>query len=120
MFIRHQQHPDIEFDTAAGQHEPALVHDFSDRAGPFKTVLPALIAGAGQDEEQVLMVTSPLSELLDTTIWLHREPEFKDRVVVDEAHRPFFEAVKASLAAAMAKLEQIEFVKLDDEEEEDA
>jgi len=120
MFIRHQQHPDIEFDTAAGQQEPALVHHFSDRAGPFRTALPVLIAGASQDEEQVLVVASPLSEILDTTIWLHREAEFKDRVVVDEVHRPFFEAVKASLVAAMAKLEQVEFVKLDDEEEEDA
>jgi len=117
MFIRHTQHPDIEFDPSAGQQEPNLVHHFSDRAGPFKTALPVLIAGAGQDEEQVLVVASPLSELLDTTIWLHRETEFKDRVVVDEVHRPFFEAVKASLVAVIAKLEQIEFAVLDHDEE---
>ncbi len=120
MFIERQQHPAIEFDEAAGQLEPTLVHFFSDRAEPFKTVLPLLVAGAAQGEQRVLVVTSPLSEVVDETIRLHRDPEWKDRVVVDEAHRAFFDAVKGSMAAAIAKLEQIEFVKLADDEDEGA
>lgn len=117
MFIERQHHPIIEFDPDAGQHEPTLVHFFSDRAAPFKTVLPELIAGAAQGQQRVLVVTSPLSEVVDETIRLHRDPDWRDRVVVNEAHSAFFEAVKVSLAAALAKLEQIEFVKPDDEEE---
>lgn len=37
--------------------------------------------------------------------------------MVDEAHRKFFHAMKVSLSMAIAKLEQIEFVQLNDEEE---
>jgi hypothetical protein len=36
--------------------------------------------------------------------------------VVDKRQRAFFEAVKLSLAEAMAKIEQIEFVTVDDDE----
>lgn len=115
MFIERLQYPTIEFDPEADQESPTLVHYFSDRAEPFKTVLPLLIAGAAQGEQRVLVVTSPLSEVVDETIRLHRDPDWKDRVVVDEALRPFFDAVKVSLAAAMAKLEQIEFARLDDD-----
>lgn len=63
MFIK-KQHPWVEFSQADGQDAPALVHYFSDRCDPFKTVLPQLIAGAGGDEERVFVVESPLSELI--------------------------------------------------------
>lgn len=64
----------------------------------FKTVLPQLIQGAASDEERVFIVESPLSELIDQTIALHREPDWPDQVVVDERYRAFFEAIKLSLA----------------------
>lgn len=118
MFIKKQQRPSIEFDPEDGQHAPALVHYFSDRCDPFKTVLPQLIAAAGGDTEVVFIAESPLSELLDETIRVYSEPDWPDQVVVDERHRAFFEAVKVSLAQAMAKIDQIEFAIIDDEADE--
>ena len=109
MFIKKQQRPWVEFSPEDGQDAPALVHYFSDRSDPFKTVLPQLAEGAGKEEEHVFVVESPLSEILDETVGLYREPEWPDRVVVDKRHRAFFEAVKLSLAEAMAKIDQIEF-----------
>ena len=119
MFIKRQQHPSIEFIPAEGQQEPHLVHYFSDRGDPFKSVLPQLMEGAGKDEEQVFMVESPLSELVNWTIDLNRHQDFPDRVLVDERHRAFFEAVKASLLKAAATIDGIEYAQLDDDEEED-
>lgn len=98
---------------------PTLVHCFSDRADPFKTVLPLLIEGASLDEERVFVVESPLSEILDDTIWLHKHPDFPDGVVIDEKHRAFFEAVKLSLEQAIAKIDQIEFAVIDEDEDDD-
>ncbi|VXC71335.1 hypothetical protein [Massilia sp. 9I] len=112
MFIKAQQHPDIEFNPAGGQTEPTLVHHFSNRGDPSKSVLPVL---AGAEGEQVLVVQSPLAELVDWTIQLHAHPDFPGRAVVDQKHRAFFEAVKASLDQVTAKLEQIEYVALDDD-----
>lgn len=120
MFIERLQYPTIEFDPDAGQESPTLVHYFSDRADPFKTALPLLIEGAGQDEQRVLVIASPLSELLDETIRLHRHADFLDQVVIDRKQRPFFEAVKASLAEAMAKIDRIQFAAVEDEEADDA
>jgi hypothetical protein len=120
MFIERLQHPTIEFDLDAGQELPTLVHYFSDRADPFKTVLPLLIEGSGQDQERVLVIASPLSELIDETLRLHRQPDFVDQVVVDRKHRPFFEAVRFSLTEAIAKIDQIQFAAIEDEEEDDA
>ena len=117
MFIKKQQRPWIELNPEEGHRAPALVHYFSDRCGPFKTVLPQLIEGADGDEERVFIVESPLSELVDETIVLHRELDWPDRVVVDERHRAFFEAVKLSLVQALAKIDQIEFVEIDDDED---
>jgi len=116
MFIKRQQRPWIEFNPVENQEAPALVHYFSDRCDPFKSVLPQLIAGAGGDEERVFIVESPLSEIIDETIGLHREPDWPDQVVVDERHRAFFEAVKLSLAQALAKIDRIKFVAIDDGE----
>lgn len=45
MFIKKQHHPWIEFSPEEGQKAPTLVHYFSDRCDPFKTVLPQLIEG---------------------------------------------------------------------------
>lgn len=118
MFIRRQQHPSIEFIPAEGQQEPHLVHYFSDRGDPFKSVLPLLAEGAGQDEERVFMVESPLSELVNWTIELNRHQDFPDRVLVDERHRAFFEAVKQSLLAAAAKIDGIEYARLDELDED--
>lgn len=118
MFIKRQQHPSIEFIPAEGQQEPHLVHYFSDRGDPFKSVLPLLIEGIGQDAERVFMVESPLSEVVDFTIQLNRLQEFADRLVVDEKHRAFFEAVKRSLLTAVAKVDRIEYIRLDDDDEE--
>jgi hypothetical protein len=117
MFIERQQHPTIEFDLAAGQQEPTLSHFFSNQVDPFKAELPVLAEGG--DEERVLVVSSPLSELLDETIRLHRAAEFPDMLVVDEQHRAFFGAVRASLQQALAKLDRIQFAVLDDEEEDE-
>ena len=117
MFIKRQQHPSIELIPEEGHSEPTLVHYFSDRGDPFKSVLPLLVAGAGQDDERVFMVESPLSEIADWTIDLNRHPDFRDRAVVDEKHRAFFEAVKVALSRAIAKIDQIEFAALDDDEE---
>lgn len=113
MFIKKEQRPWIEFDPEAGQLAPTIVHYFSDRCDPFKTVLPQLIEGASQDEERVFVVESSLSEIIDETIALHREPESKDRVVIDEKQRVFFDAIKLSLVQALVKIEQINFVEID-------
>lgn len=118
MFIKTEQRPWIEFSPDEGQEAPALVHYFSDRCAPFKTVLPQLIEGAGQDKERVFVVESPLSEIIDETIGLHRHPDWPDRPVVDDRQRAFFQAVKLSLAQAIAKIDQIEFAVLDDDEED--
>ena len=116
MFIERQQHPTIEFDPSAGQDEPAISHFFSNQVEPFKTALPLLVAGG--DEERVLVVSSPLSQLLDETIRLHRAAEFPDILVVDEQHRAFFAAVRASLQQALGKLDGIQFAALEDEDED--
>lgn len=118
MFIERLQHPTIEFDPDAGQESPTLVHYFSDRADPFKTVLPVLIEGTGQDQERVFVVTSPLSQIIDETLRLHQHPDFIGQLVVDENRRPFFEAIKLALTQAIEKIEQVQFVTLDDEEED--
>lgn len=118
MFIEKQQRPWVEFSHEEGQQAPALVLYHSERCDPFKTVLPQLIEAAGGDDELIFVVESPLSEILDETIALHREPNWPDRVVVDERHRAFFEAVKLSLAQAMAKIDEIEFATLDDEDDD--
>lgn len=118
MFIRRQQHPSIEFIPAEGQQEPHLVHYFSDRGDPFKSVLPLLVEGAGQDDERVFMVESPLSEVVNWTIDLNRHQDFPGRVLVDERHRAFFEAVKASLTRAIAQVDGIEYARLDEPEED--
>ena len=116
MFIERQQHPTIEFDPSAGQTEPTLSHFFSNQVDPFKSELPVLAAG---DEERVLVVSSPLSQLLDETIRLHRAAEFPDMLLVDEQHREFFDAVRASLEKALAKLDGIQFAALDDGDEDE-
>ena len=54
-----------------------------------------------------------MGEILNETIGLHREHDWPDRVVVDERYHAFLEAVKLSLAQALAKIEQIEFVAID-------
>lgn len=119
MFIKRQQHPTIEFAPAEGQQEPHLVHYFSDRADPFKSVLPLLVRGADENDERVFLIESPLSEMVDWTIELNRHMDFPDRVVVDQKHRAFFDAVKRSLRVAAAKIERIEYASLDDEDGED-
>ncbi|MGG7603562.1 hypothetical protein [Massilia sp. BKSP1R2A-1] len=116
MFIERQQHPAIEFDEAAGQLEPTLVHYFSDRGDPFKSVLPLLIEGAGQDDERVFVVESPLAQVVNWTIELHKHP---DLPLVDERHRAFFQAIRSSLEQAIAAVDRIEYAKLDDDEPED-
>lgn len=118
MFIKRQQHPSIELVPEESHQEPHLVHYFSDRGDPFKSVLPLLIEGAGQGDERVFVVESPLSELVDWTIQLHAHPDFQNRTLVDERHRPFFEAVKQSLTQVMIKLDQIEYARLDHEDED--
>lgn len=118
MFIEQQHRPWIEFDLEDGQEAPTLVHYFSERCDPFKTVLPQLIETVGEDKERVFVVESPLSEILDETIGLLRHPDFDDRAVVDERHRAFFEAVKLSLGQALAKIDQIEFVAIDEDEDD--
>ena len=40
-------------------------------------------------------------------------------MVVDERHRAFFAAVKLSLGEALAKIELIEFVALDEDDDAD-
>lgn len=120
MFIKTHQQPTIEFNPNEGQVSPTLVHFFSDRADPFKTALPQLIAGADQADESVLVVESPLSEIMDWTIELHRHPDFLGQVVVDEKHRAFFDAAKSSLAEAAAKIDRIQFAAIEDEEDEGA
>lgn len=119
MFIKRQQHPSIEFIPAEGHEGPHLVHYFSDRGDPFKSVLPLLIEGTGQDDERVFMVESPLSEVVDWTIDLNRHVDFPHQVVVDEKHRAFFEAVKRSLLAAVAKVDQIQFAAVDEDVSDD-
>ena len=115
MFIERHQHPAIEFDPEAGQQAPTLEHYFSDRADPFKTVLPLLIDGMGQDQERVLVVTSPLNEIVDETIRIYRESAFPGLVVVDQAQQPLFDAIRRSLVEAIAKLDRIQFVPIEDE-----
>lgn len=116
MFIKRQQHPSIEFSPAEGQQAPTLVHYFSDRGDPFKSVLPLLIEGAGVDDERVFVVESPLAEVVNWTIELHRHP---DLPLMDERHRAFFHAVRASLEQAIAAVDRIQYAKLDDDEPED-
>ncbi|KFC61966.1 hypothetical protein [Massilia sp. LC238] len=118
MFIKRQQHPSIEQIPEEGQLEPHLVHYFSDRGDPFKSVLPLLIEGAEQEEERVFMVESPLSEVVDFTIQLNRHQDFPDRPVMDEKHRAFFDAVKRALLEAAAKVDQIEYARLDEPDED--
>lgn len=118
MFIKKQHRPWIEFNPEDGQQVPTLVHYFSDRCDPFKTVLPKLIEGAGQEDERVFIVESALSQVANETIDLHRHPDFPDQVVVDERHHAFFAAVKQSLAEAIAKIEQIQFAAFDDEDDD--
>ncbi|SFD82999.1 hypothetical protein [Massilia yuzhufengensis] len=113
MFIERLQHPVIEYDLTADK-PPTLVHYFSDRAEPLKTALPLLVAGG--DEEHVLVVASPLAEIVDGAIWLHRSDEFADMVVVDQRQRAMFAAVRAALLEAVAKIEGIQYANLDDEE----
>lgn len=117
MFIKRAQHPSIEFNPDQGQSAPTMVHYFSDRGDPFKSVLPLLSEGAGQEDERVFMVESPLSEVVDWTIELNRHQDFPGRAVVDQKHRAFFEAVRQSLAEAMVKLDRIEYAALDDEDD---
>lgn len=116
MFIERLHHPTIECDPGAGQ-PPNLVHYFSNRAEPLKTALPILTAGG--DEEHVLVVASPLAEVVDGLIWLHRSDEFTDMVVVDQRQRPMFAAVRAALLEAAAKIDAIQYANLDDEDDED-
>ena len=116
MFIERQQHPTIEWDKATGQPEPVLTHHLSDRAEPFKTVLPKLIEGAEKGEERVLVITSPLSEIIDETIRLHCNQDCGDEVVVDYKHWAYFEAVRSSLLRALQKVDQIKFDSVDDED----
>jgi hypothetical protein len=120
MFIERQHHPAIEFDPDAGQVEPVLAHYLSNKVDPFKSALPLLLDGAGQDDERVFMVESPLSELVDWTIELNRHIDFPERVAVDVKHRAFFEAVKRSLLEAAAKIDRIEYAALEEEEGDDA
>lgn len=68
----------------------------------------------------MFVAESPLSELIDETIVLHRNPDWPDRPVVDERQRAFFKAVKLSLTQAIAKIDQIEFVTIDDDENGDS
>lgn len=116
MFIKRQQHPSIEFSPQEGQQAPTLVHYFSDRGDPFKSVLPLLIEGAGAEDERVFVVESPLAEVANWTIELHKHP---DLPLVDERHRSFFKAIRASLEQAIAAVDRIEYAKLDDDEPED-
>ena len=113
MFIEKLQHPTIELDPSAGQLEPTLVHYLSSEVEPLKSALPVL-AGA-EEAERVLVVASPLSELADETIRLHRHPDHANLVVVDEKHRAFFEGVKQSLLEAVAKIDRIEYAALDED-----
>lgn len=117
MFIEKSLHPTIEFDPASDQPEPVLVHFLSNKVDPMKSALPLLAESA--EEERVLVVTSPLGELVDETIRLHRHEDYRDMVVVDEKHRAYFAAVRASLARALAKLDQVQFAAMDDEDEQD-
>jgi hypothetical protein len=117
MFLKKQQRPWVEFSFEEGHQVPTLVHYFSDRCDPFKTVLPQLIEGAEAGDERVFVVDSPLSEIIDETISLHRYSDWPDRVVVDERQRAFFEAVKLSFAEAMAKVDQIEYAINDEGED---
>lgn len=119
MFIKTHQHPTIELNPDEGQASPTIVHFFSDRADPFKTALPQLIAGADQADESVLVVESPLSEIMDWTIELHRHPDFPDQVIMDKSQRPFFDEVKRSLLAAVAKIDGLQYAAIDDLDEED-
>jgi hypothetical protein len=115
MLITKLQRPCIEFNLAEGHQAPTLVHCFSNRADPFMTVLPQLVAGTGLDEERAFVVESPLSEILDDPIWLDKHPDFPGGVVIDEKHRAFFAAVKLSLEQAITKIDQIEFVVTDED-----
>lgn len=117
MFIKTHQPPTVEFNVDDGQSSPTLVHYFSDRADPFKSALPVLIEGAGQEGERVMVVESPLSDIMDWTIEVRRHPDFPDRVIVDEKDRAFFDAARASLTQAIAKIDSIEYASLDDDED---
>lgn len=115
MFIKRQQRPSIEFSPEEGQQAPTLVHYFSDRVDPFKSVLPQLLEGAGREQEHVFVAESPLADIVDWTIELHKHP---DLPLVDEQHRAFFQEIRASLEQAIAKIDRIEYAKLDDDEGE--
>ena len=115
MFIKRQQHPSIEFSPEEGQQAPTLVHYFSDRVDPLKSVLPQLLEAAGREQEHVFVAESPLAEIVDWTIELHQHP---DLPLVDERHRAFFQAIRASLEQAMSKIDRIEYAKLDDDDED--
>lgn len=115
VFIEQPNHPMIEFDPAAGQQEPMLAHYLSNQVDPFKSALPVLAEGG--EEERVLVVASPLSQLMDETIRLHRHTDYPTMMVIDEAQRPFFDAIRASLLQALAQVDQIQFARMDDEEE---
>lgn len=116
MFIERQQHPTIEFDPAAGQEEPTIAHYFSNLVDPFKSALPLLTEGG--EGERVLVVSSPLSQVVDETIRLHRHEDYPAMVVVDEKRRAFFDEIKSSLQQALAKLDQIQFAAMDEEDED--
>ena len=94
MFIERQQLPTIEYDPAAGQQEPVLAQYFSNAVELLKSPVSLLVHSEG---ERVLVVTSPLSQVVDGAIRLHRRPDFADLAVVDNKHRAFFEAVKAAV-----------------------
>lgn len=113
MFIKREQHPSIEFNPTEGQQAPTLVHYFSDRGDPFKSVLPLLIEGAGQDDERVFVVESPLAQVVNWTIELHKHPDLH---LVDERHRAFFQAIRSSLEQAIAAVDRIEYARLDDQD----
>ena len=116
MFIERLHHPTIEWNQAAGQAEPVLVHYLSDRVEPFKTVLPRLIEGHAKGEDRVLVIASPLSQIVDATIRLHQHPDSGGMVVVDYEHWTYFEAVRESLLHAINKIDQIQYAALDDGE----
>lgn len=46
--------------------------------------------------------------------------DFPCGVVVDEKHRVFFNAVKLSLEQAMANIHQIEFLNVDEDDDQEA
>lgn len=100
MFIKRQQYPSIEFSPEEGQQAPTLVHYFSDRGDPFKSVLPLLIEEAEDDAERVFVVESPLAEVVNWTIELHKHP---DLPLVDLEKRYLVDVVP-KLATSSARM----------------